>query len=136
MFKPEPFLRTISAYLYLGQTVTDWPTYNRDLAATRYSPLTQINPGNVASLAVTWSYKMRPDANSHPASGTMNQVTPIVVNGMMYLPCGKQESWRSIPRSGKELWRYDLKAGTVASQRGVASWPGGQNRPPMRILFR
>ena len=28
----------------------DWPMYNRDLAGTRYSPLTQINPGNVAKL--------------------------------------------------------------------------------------
>ena len=25
----------------------DWPTYNRDLAGTRYSPLTQINTANV-----------------------------------------------------------------------------------------
>ena len=26
----------------------DWPTYNRDLAGTRYSPLTQINTTNVS----------------------------------------------------------------------------------------
>ena len=28
----------------------DWPTYNRDLAGTRYSPLKQIDAGNVAKL--------------------------------------------------------------------------------------
>ena len=28
----------------------DWPTYNRDLAGTRYSPLTQINTTNVSTL--------------------------------------------------------------------------------------
>ena len=28
----------------------DWPTYNRDLAGTRYSPLTQIDTSNVGSL--------------------------------------------------------------------------------------
>jgi len=28
----------------------DWPTYNRDLAGTRYSPLTQINTGNISTL--------------------------------------------------------------------------------------
>ena len=28
----------------------DWPTYNRDLAGTRFSPLDQINTRNVRSL--------------------------------------------------------------------------------------
>ena len=28
----------------------DWPTYNRDLAGTRYSPLDQIDMGNVGEL--------------------------------------------------------------------------------------
>jgi glucose dehydrogenase len=28
----------------------DWPMYNRDLAGTRFSPLSQINGGNVAKL--------------------------------------------------------------------------------------
>src|ERR1700692_2149518 len=72
-----------------AQSGADWPTYNRDLASTRYSPLTQINPGNVAKLTQAWSYKLRPDANS-PAAGTMNQITPIVVNGVMYLPAGNR----------------------------------------------
>ena len=34
---------------------SEWPTYNHDLAATRYSPLTQINTDNVAKLTRTWS---------------------------------------------------------------------------------
>ena len=109
----------------------DWPTYNRDFASTRYSPLTQINPSNVSKLAVAWSYKMRADPNS-PASGTMNEVTPIVVNGIVYLPAGNKIVAVD-PDTGKEVWRYDLKSG-VASQRGVAYWPGDKNNPP-RILF-
>jgi len=40
----------------------DWPTYNRDLAGTRYSPLTQINTANVGSLKQVWSYRLRPAA--------------------------------------------------------------------------
>jgi len=40
----------------------DWPTYNRDLAGTRYSPLTQINTNNVATLKQVWSYRLRPEA--------------------------------------------------------------------------
>jgi glucose dehydrogenase len=109
----------------------DWPTYNRDLAATRYSPLTQINTGNVSQLAVAWSYRLRPDPDSPPPSA-FNQVTPIVVNGVMYLPAGNRVVALQAD-TGKEIWRYELKSG-VASQRGVAYWPGDHNNPP-RILF-
>src|SRR5437867_4780735 len=37
---------------------TDWPMYNRDLAGTRYSPLTEINTKNVAKLTRAWSFKL------------------------------------------------------------------------------
>jgi quinoprotein glucose dehydrogenase len=121
-------LATLAAF---AQKDADWPSYNRDLASSRYSPLTQINPGNVQKLAPAWSYRMRPDADS-PPSGTMNEVTPIVVNGVMYLPAGNRVVALD-PESGKEIWRYDLK-GAIASQRGVAYWPGDKNNPP-RILF-
>ena len=40
----------------------DWPLYSRDLASTRYSPLTQINTQNVAQLKQAWTYK--PDRKS------------------------------------------------------------------------
>jgi glucose dehydrogenase len=114
-----------------AQSAADWPTYNRELASTRYSPLAQINPGNVTTLAQAWAYKLRPDAN-RPAAGTMNQITPIVVNGVMYLPAGNRVVALE-PETGREIWRYELKSG-VASQRGVAYWPGDRNNPP-RILF-
>src|SRR5262245_34530001 len=73
----------------------DWPMYNRDYAGTRYSPLTQINATNVATLKKTWTYGLQPasgNINPAPASATevFNQVTPIVVNGVMYLPAGNR----------------------------------------------
>ena len=37
----------------------DWRTINRDLAATRFSPLDQINKSNVSQLAPKWSYPMK-----------------------------------------------------------------------------
>src|SRR5262249_43439081 len=94
-------------------------------------PLTEINTGNVSKLTQAWTYRLRPDANS-PAASTMNQVTPIVVNGVMYLPAGNRVVALE-PDTGKEVWRYELKSG-VASQRGVGYWPGDRNNSP-RILF-
>ena len=64
----------------------DWPTYNRDLAGTRYSPLDQIDTSNVASLEEVWSYRFHPDdgfiEGPSPAE-LFQQVTPIVVDGVI-----------------------------------------------------
>jgi quinoprotein glucose dehydrogenase len=121
----------LSAQTRQPSDAADWPTYNRDLAATRFSPLDQINTGNVAQLHVAWSFRMRGEAGSPPPA-TMNQVTPLVVNGRMYLPVGNRVVALDA-ETGQEIWRYQLKTG-VASQRGVAYWPGDRNNPP-RILF-
>jgi glucose dehydrogenase len=114
-----------------AQSAGDWPSYNRDLSSTRYSALKQINAGNVSKLAPAWSYKMRPDANS-PAAGTLNEVTPIVVNGVMYLPAGNRVVALDAD-TGAEIWRYEL-GNAIASQRGVSYWPGDKENPA-RILF-
>ena len=40
----------------------DWPFYSRDLAGTKYSPLTQITTDNVATLTQAWSVRLVPPA--------------------------------------------------------------------------
>jgi len=111
----------------LQDGASDWPTYNHDLAGTRFSPLTQINTQNVSRLTPAWTY--RPADNGGRASA---ESTPIVVGGVMYLTAGNRVVALE-PETGKEIWRYDLKAGQ-ASQRGVAYWPGDDTRSP-RIVF-
>ena len=37
----------------------EWRTYNHDLAGTRFSPLTDVNAGNVANLKQAWVYPSR-----------------------------------------------------------------------------
>ena len=70
----------LSAVLALGtvlqtraQSGSDWPMYGHDLASTRFSPLSQINPDNVAQLKVAWSYPMRPEG-SGPAGGAFRNL--------------------------------------------------------------
>ncbi len=109
--------------------------YNRDLAGTRYSPLTQINAANVSKLTQAWSYRLQPEGKSligPSPSEIFQEVTPIVVNGVMYLPAGDRVVALD-PQTGKEIWRHQLETGS-ASFRGVAYWPGDRNNPP-RILF-
>jgi glucose dehydrogenase len=115
----------------------DWPMYSRDLAGTRFSPLTQIDTTNVSKLAKAWSYQLQPaTGNINPApalaSEIFNEVTPIVVNGVMYMPAGNRVVALE-PETGKEIWSHPVSPG-LASFRGVAYWPGEANTPP-RILF-
>ncbi len=97
--------------------------YNRDLAGTRYSPLTQINTRNAAKLTKAWTFRL--DARA-------SEATPIVVNGVMYLPAGNSVVALE-PETGKEIWRYTMAKGTP-SRRAVTYWPGDANNPP-RIIF-
>ena len=58
----------------------DWRLINRDLTATRFSPLDQINRSNVGQLQLAWRYEL--DVNS--------TAVPIVIGGVMYVPNGGQ----------------------------------------------
>ncbi|MBV9508405.1 MAG: PQQ-binding-like beta-propeller repeat protein, partial [Acidobacteriia bacterium] len=105
-----------------GSAAADWPMYNRDLAGTRYSPLTQINAKNVAKLTKAWSFKLAP----------ASEATAIVVNGVLYIPAGNRIAALE-PESGKEIWSYTVP-GNAPSRRGVTYWPGDKDNPP-RIIF-
>jgi quinoprotein glucose dehydrogenase len=109
----------------------DWPMFNRDLAGTRYSPLAQITTRNVAKLTEVWTYHLH-QAGEAPAVRNSSEATPIVVNGVMYLPAGDSVVALEA-ETGKEIWRYKPAQG-VPSRRGVSYWPGDRNNPP-RILF-
>ncbi len=124
-------LAVTSAPRTYAQSGSDWPMYGHDLASSRFSPLSQINADNVAKLTVAWSYPMRP-GGAGPAGAAFAQVTPIVVNGVMYLPAGNRVLALE-PETGKEIWSYQRPTGLV-SARGVAYWSGdGDNAA--RIFF-
>ena len=55
----------------------DWPSYNRDLSSTRYSPLTQITPQNASSLHHICTVKLK-------EAGAL-QAGPLVENGVLYV---------------------------------------------------
>src|SRR5246127_3115576 len=55
----------------------DWPVYGGQKADDHYSPLTQINRGNVGKLAVAWSY----DTGE---KGVGLQTSPLIVGRALY----------------------------------------------------
>jgi len=117
----------------------DWPMYRHDLAGTGYSRLTQITSANVARLTQAWTYRLQSDAvPAAPAgrggagAGVNSQATPIVIDGVMYLPAANRVVALEA-ETGKEIWQYPVTSG-APSRRGVAYWPGEANMSP-RILF-
>ena len=117
----------------------DWRTINRDLATTRYSPLTQIDTDNVAELQQRWSYQL----------GGNSTAVPIVVGGVMYLP-SRDRVVALDGDTGEELWVHVLEAdppesgaepaagppgGPTASTRGVSYWPGDFDHAPRILLM-
>ena len=60
----------------------DWPTYHGQLGGNRHSALDQVNTRNVHQLAPVWMF---------PVPNTRRlEVTPLVVDGIMYVTAGNQ----------------------------------------------
>src|SRR5690349_7694103 len=90
----------------------DWPRYNRDLTSTRFSPLKQITRSNVGRLTTAWTFLLRPEEERNRPGrgggiGGYSQVTPIVVDGVMYITAGSRVLALE-PDTGKEIWKYQV----------------------------
>src|SRR5262245_29068891 len=64
---------------------TEWRFFGSDNGATRYSPANQIDAGNVKDLRVAWRWSAR---NFGPRPATTMQVSPLIVDGVMYTTAG------------------------------------------------
>jgi quinoprotein glucose dehydrogenase len=114
----------------------NWVNINRESGATRFSPLNQINAGNVAKLQQAWTFAMGGGGSS----------VPLVVDGVMYVSSGRCVVALDAD-TGKEVWAYTVEAAAppaspapqtppatpvcahhiaaVAAAAGPASAPGG-----------
>ena len=108
----------------------DWRTIGRDMALTRFSPLTQINRTNVANLKPAWTYPMKGN----------NTASPLVIDGVMYLPAGSRVVALDAD-TGKELWSHNEPripelARDSISTRGVGYWAGDASHAPRILVMR
>src|SRR4051812_24682566 len=111
----------------LAQDV-DWPNVGNDKGGMRHSPLDQIDPRNVARLAVAWTYRT---GDAGPGSSTTIECTPIVVEGRMFVTTARTKVVALDPATGEEIWRFDpygpgLPSNPIRASggvnRGVAYW--------------
>jgi quinoprotein glucose dehydrogenase len=88
----------------------DWPAYGGTEAAWRYSPLTEINPGNVGKLRKVWEVHtggLPADPNYAKLYGTEN--TPLKVGNLLYTCTAKNIIIALDAATGKPVWRVDPK---------------------------
>src|SRR5438105_9399766 len=92
-----------------GPASLDWRNYGNDLDNTRYQNVDQINPGNVASLRPAWVFHtgvLDPKAEL--------QVSPIVINGRMFVTDGHDDVFALDAATGHQVWAYKpLDAGDM-----------------------
>lgn len=75
----------------------DWPTYNGGTGGNRHTPMRGIDRRNVGRLALQWMATI-------PDTGAL-QVTPVVVEGVMYITARNQVVALDAG-SGRKLWEY------------------------------
>ena len=101
----------------------DWPNPGFDGGGTKFSPLKQITPANVTKLARAWTY----DSGDVAGGFRPWEVTPLVINNVMYFSTTGGKVVALNPENGTELWKFELKnvAGNARfSTRGISYWPG------------
>lgn len=102
----------------------NWMTHGRTYSEQRFSPLKDINDGNVGNLGLAWYYNLDTDRGQ--------EATPIVVDGVMYLTSAWSKVFALNAATGALLWSYDpqvprewgVNACCDVVNRGVAVWKG------------
>lgn len=102
----------------------NWLTHGRTHDEARFSPLNEINDGNVQELGLAWYF----DTNTSRGL----EATPLVADGIMFSTAAWSVVYAHDARNGELLWTYDPQVpkewGAYACcdvvNRGVALWEG------------
>jgi alcohol dehydrogenase (cytochrome c) len=110
---------TYDDILHSSTQPENWVTYGGNYSSQRFSELKQINTKNVGSLKMQWVYQLRQTG--------INESSPIVVGGIMYITEPPSTVTALDVRTGKAIWRWKpdlpknlLTIGLFPTNRGVA----------------
>ena len=83
-----------------------WQYYGRTLDGHRFAPFDQIDPHNVGSLQVAWTFR----TGDIPGKGAEDQTTPTQIGDGLYVCTPYQKVFALDVDTGKERWRFDPKS--------------------------
>jgi len=96
---------------------TEWRAYGRDTAEQRFSPLDEIDMGNVDQLGVAWTFDM--------SEGRGVEATPLMVDGVLYATGSWSKLYALDARTGQEIWNFDPQVSRIDTARSCC---GAVNR--------
>ena len=138
----------VAAPLFAADTSRgEWPYYGGDAASTKYSPLAQIDAGNVKSLAIAWTWDSTDNAVVSAATTRERpgsfKATPLMIDGVLYTSTAFNQVAAIDAGTGKTLWNFDSQAYASGRRpansgwqhRGVSYWTGKVNRRDEARVF-
>jgi PQQ-dependent dehydrogenase (methanol/ethanol family) len=112
----EPEFVPVTDAMLKNPAPGDWLMWRRTLNGWGYSPLSEIDKRNVAKLTQVWA---------HPLGMGIQESTPLVYDGVMYVPNNGDYVQAFDAKSGEVLWEYrreypeGVRGGT---NRNLAIW--------------
>jgi quinoprotein glucose dehydrogenase len=98
---------------------SDWPVYGGQADGDHYSPLSQINRGNVQKLKEAWKF----DAVEEGGLET----SPIIIGKTLFGYTASQKVIALEASTGKLLWKFDSGVPSKQPSRGLAYWTDGRH---------
>lgn len=105
----------------------EWTVWGGTNAQSHFSTLDQITPANVANLKPVWVY-------DPGTTGRGWQSSPLVIDGIMYMPNPDSDILALEPETGKLLWKWEVPGRGARRMRAVSYWPGDGVMKP-RLLY-
>ena len=121
--------RPVTEAMLRNPAAGDWLNWRRTDNAWGYSPLDQINRQNAGQLQLAWSWAMD-DTGAHEA-------TPLVHDGIMYLPSPRGVIQALDGATGDLIWEYRPEVErSSAPPRSAARGGGGEQSDVPRLAQR
>src|SRR5207302_7149311 len=99
---PTAIAQPVDTALIDTGSANDWLTYHGSYKSYHYSPLDQINTGNVRDLTVAWIHV--------PGRSTRGlQSMPLAVDGVLYYTGSHSRTFALDGATGKVIWSYILE---------------------------
>ena len=89
---------------------TNWPLHNLDIGGSRYADIDEINTSNASRMVLAWSFEAG-------AANSITQVTPLVIDGVMYLNAGST-LFALNAVTGESVWTMKMDDSLQARGRG------------------
>jgi len=92
-----------NALLNADNDPNNWAMYHRSYNSYHYSPLDQINTGNVKDLKIIWMHN--PGASPHGGI----QSFPLAIDGRLYYTIANDQVWAVDGATGAPIWKFTPK---------------------------